>query len=222
MPRAAANNASTRSELSMPIGIEDEDIVAAIRQRGLDISSVWDLVHARTPYPEAIPVLIERLSALRDRDTVEGVVRALTVKEARPAAGRALVEALKQRIGDTSPRAASLRWAIANALTVVATQDLAAELRALLANPGTGSARQMLAIALGNLKDSQGVPLLIGLLHDEEVVGHAVMALGELKAIEARASLSSLADHPRAWVRKEVAKALKKIDAAARRPGGNQ
>ncbi|MEO0249525.1 MAG: hypothetical protein ABIN58_08295, partial [candidate division WOR-3 bacterium] len=63
---------------------EDQVIVCALRdEAGLEVSSVWDLVNTSEPYPEAIPVLIKLLSQIEEPHMKEGIVRALTVKEAR-------------------------------------------------------------------------------------------------------------------------------------------
>ena len=50
------------------------------------------------------------------------------------------------------------------------------------------------------------------MLDDEDVAGHAVMALGRLKARPARSAIERRLDDSRPWVRKEVKKALLKID----------
>ena len=55
----------------------------ALRFAGLRVSSVFDLVNARSKYPAAVPVLLRLLPKLKNHIVREGAVRALTVKEAR-------------------------------------------------------------------------------------------------------------------------------------------
>jgi len=70
----------------------------------------------------------------------------------------------------------------------------------------------MLALALAHMQDPRAVTVLLDLLEDEQVVGHAVMALGKLKAPAARVRLKELTQHPIDWVGKEAKKALASID----------
>jgi HEAT repeat protein len=191
---------------------EDRLLVDRIREKGLSISSVWDLVHTREAYPEAISVLIEMLPKLKEISIREGVIRALTVKEAAPAAARPLIDEFYRLLGNNTPQGSTTRWAIANALTVVARADSVDAILQLIALPASECARQMLALTLGKLKDRRAVPILVELLEDDQVVGHAASALGMLKAPEARAALLERKNHPRTWVRKEVEKAILKID----------
>lgn len=195
---------------------DKEMVVTALRRCGLNVSSVWRLVNTSEVYGDAVPVLIEMLGKVEDLGEVEGIARALTVKEARPLAAPPLIAKFRRLIDDRSERAGAVRWAIANALTVVADKELTDDIVELLALPESGSARQMLALALGKLKAEKAVPLLIELLKDEQVVGHAADALGKIKAKEAKIPLEQLISHPRTWVRNEVKKALERIQAGPR------
>jgi HEAT repeat protein len=70
----------------------------------------------------------------------------------------------------------------------------------------------MLAVALGNMsKASAVVDVLLELLKDDEVAGHAIIALGNLKAGAAREAIQVFLKDPKPWVRKEAEKALKAI-----------
>lgn len=55
-------------------------LVAELHAVGLDVTSVWDLVNTDTPYPSALPILLQYLEAgdLPDR-VLEGVGRSLAV-----------------------------------------------------------------------------------------------------------------------------------------------
>ena len=52
---------------------------------------------------------------------------------------------------------------------------------------------------------------LIGLLSDDDVVGHVVKAVGVSRTREARSGVEWLLNHPKAWVRKEAKKAIVKL-----------
>lgn len=199
--------------------LEDRRVVAALRKAGVEVESIYDLVNSREPYPEAVPVLLQLLPDVRESVIKEGVVRALTVKEARGIAARPLIVEFKsippQR--EEIDGEQLLKWTLGNALSVVADDGVFGEIVDLLREKRHGQSRQMLALALGKMKDPRAVDVLLELLGDEDVAGHAIMALGRLKAKKARAKIESFLTHPKAWVRKEAKKAIAKINKASSR-----
>ena len=62
---------------------DDRKVALALQQAGVEVNSVFDLVNARRAYPQAIPSLLKCLAEINEPVIKEGVVRALTVKEAR-------------------------------------------------------------------------------------------------------------------------------------------
>jgi len=61
----------------------EQPIVEDLRQAGQDVSSVWDLVNTSTPYPDALPVLLEHLRRGGYPDRVmESLGRAIAVRPA--------------------------------------------------------------------------------------------------------------------------------------------
>lgn len=193
--------------------LEDRRICQALRGVGIQVNSIWDLVHTSQSYPEAIPLLIEMLQSAKSDAVVEGIVRSLTVKEARGVAAGPLLKLFKD-YPTSDPMHQSTKWAIGNVLSEVADNRVFEEIAELVMDKRHGTSRQMLVIALGNMKDSRATPLLVDLLDDEEVVGHALVALGKLKDRGARQTIEKFLSHPNAWVRKEASKALSKIDKA--------
>jgi HEAT repeat protein len=188
-----------------------------LRAAGVPFSDVWELVNARTQYKAAIPVLIDWLRNIEQRvpgpdqpRVREGLVRALSVSAARPAAAQALIEEFRNA-PDRSET--GLGWVAGNALSVVADDSVFEEIAALAQNPRYGKARQMIVWGLGRSKDPRAVPLLVGLLGDGDVAGHAVMALAKLRPPGVRPAVMRLLDHPQALVRREAAKALARLPA---------
>lgn len=110
---------------------------------------MWDLVNAKRSYPTAIPVLSAYLQRVHHPLLREGIARALTVPEARGIAGRVVLSEL-QRPPDQSPH--SVRWVLANALTVVADETMADEIERLIANNDYGDVRERLTTALRKLR----------------------------------------------------------------------
>jgi len=77
-----------------------------------------------------------------------------------------------------------------------------------------GKAREMIVVGLGNMKDGRAIPPLLDLLKDDIVSGHAIVALGRLRAPSAPPHVLPFLKHPKAWVRKEARKVIERIDKA--------
>lgn len=191
-----------------------EQFLDELAKIGLNIKSPWDLVNKPAPPTKAIPLLVEWLEraeteiAEAERQSFrEALVRSLTIKQARRVATPALLKEFRR------PEATmEYRWAVGNALEVVADETVANELIELARGRRWGQARQMVVLALaraGNSPELRNV--LVELLQDEEVVGHAIMALGKLKNAESTSAIEKYLDHPNAWIRKEARKALAKL-----------
>jgi hypothetical protein len=177
---------------------------------GYRVNTIGELVQGKTEYRSAIPILLRWLPRISDPRVKEDIVRTLSVPWAKPAAAPVLMEEFRKADN------AGLRWAIANGLAVIADDSVFEDLVRLVQDKGFGKAREMLALALGNMHDPRAVAVLMGLVEDEDVVGHAIMALGKLKAPVARTRLQELTGHPVEWIRKEAKKALANIAESPR------
>lgn len=184
-------------------------VIAELVQNGFPVTSLDELLSGSINYQNAIPLLMKWLPKVSNSRVKESLVRCLAVEEAKPRAAQLLVDEFRKARG---PSDDSLRWAIGNTLSVIADDSVFEDVVALLRNPEFGTSREMLAIALGNMSDERATDVLIELLGDPDVAGHAVVGLGKLKAKEARPKIEPFLEHPKAWVRKEAKKALAKID----------
>lgn len=191
-------------------------ILAELAKLGIRVESLDDLVNKPIDYRVTIPLLLKWLPKVSNLDVKETLVRALTVKWAKPMAARPLIEEFRK-----APEAEELglKWAIGNALSEVADDSVFDDIVGLVRDKRHGRAREMLAVALGNMKDPRAVDVLIELLDDEEVAGHAVLALRKLAPPEARSAIERFVDHPKTWVRNEARRALAKIDKKLARAG---
>ena len=185
-------------------------VLADLAAAGFPVESVADLFNLKINYKRAIPVLLSWLPKVSDPAVKEDIIRAVSVEWARPAAARLLIREFDKPENATD---ASLLWAIGNALAVVADDSVFNEIVRLITDRRLGKAREMLALALGNMKDPRASQILVDLLQDEEVAGHAVMALGNVKAKHARPAVERLLTHPKEWVRKEARKALARMES---------
>jgi hypothetical protein len=128
-------------------------IVADLASIGCIVDSVWDLVNTSEPYPEAIEVLIRHLGGPYEVEILQGIARALTVKEARGSPAREILKELhRRRIDGTAPLRSELRWVLANALTVVADDSMANEIKEMLADPENSDIEERLRLAYKALR----------------------------------------------------------------------
>ena len=76
------------------IAREDADeLIEALKKVGLWVEDLWEFINTRDRYTEAIPLLIQYLPKLKDKDSIEAVIRALTIKEAKGIACKAVITA---------------------------------------------------------------------------------------------------------------------------------
>jgi HEAT repeat protein len=196
--------------------LTERELVADLRDIGVPVRSVWDLVNTDQPYDQALPVLVSWLRRLRDVDTgqreyravYEGVVRALGVKKARPLAARPLVEEF-WRIDDNS-----IRWTIGNTLDLLADQSMVDDLLNIVREPRFGASRQMVVRALGRVGKGRPevVETLVGLLADDDLTLHATDALARLGATDARQRVQELLHDNRAAVQRAARSAIRTFD----------
>ncbi len=175
---------------------------------GLSCSSIDGLRRSGVHYERAVPILIAWLPLITDPGLKEAVVRALSVPWARPVAAQPLIAEFLKAPGQGS----GLKWAIGNALSVVADDSVFDNLAALVRDKRHGKAREMLAVAIGNMRDPRAVDLAIELLGDDEVAGHTLMAIGKLGAQKARPVVEPFLNHPKAWIRAKAKRVLARLD----------
>lgn len=174
---------------------------------GYALDSVSDLRSSGLRYREAIPVLLRFLELAEDAATREEIVRALSVPWAKSEALDPLIQAFRD-VPRTGVREDLLRWAIGNALEVIWDDSRYDDLAALVTDTSFGMARQMVVLGMAKSKRVEAGEVLVQLLKDPDVNGHAVSALKKLKFQPAREGLELMLNDSRAWVRKEAKRAL--------------
>lgn len=193
---------------------DSEKINNSLLEVGIKVDSVYDLVNTSMSYPEAIQPLIEDLKNIQDVYIKEGIIRALTVKEAKGIANNPLFEEYnKTNVISNS----GIRWVIGNAFTVIIRAEDVDRILEIVSNKVNGISRQMFVMALGKIKSRKAdiENVLIDLLDDDDVCTHAINTLGKLKSVKTKPLLMTLTEHSRPLVRKEAVKALKKIEKEA-------
>lgn len=190
------------------IVIDDNKICEELAKIGINVAGVYDLVNSKASYPEAIPVLVNLLQYdFSNEKAQEGIVRALTVKEAIGIANKSLL-----RLYEVTPKAQNLfRWTIGNAFTVVMTREDVPDVLRIVRSKGNGMSRQMFVLALGKFNNPEIERTLIELLDDDEVVIQAISALRKVKSVEAIPIMERLANSPRQIIRNLAKQYLRKV-----------
>jgi len=192
----------------MTMEAEADKIKSELEKVGISINDIYDLVNTDKPYPTAIPVLLNLLQeGIKHIGLKEGIVRALAVKEAIGKASSVLISEYNRTPKDKM----LLRWAIGNTIYTTITKDDVDSILPIVQDKKNGMSRQMFVAALGKVKSKKTEDVLINLLEEEEVAPHALGALGSMKSNKAREKITMLINHPKALIRKEALKALKKI-----------
>jgi HEAT repeat protein len=107
----------------------------------------------------------------------------------------------------------ALAWAAGNALGVVADDSCYTDIVDVSRDASLGPARQMVvARALARMSQPEATTVLLALLDDPDVSGHAIAGLAGRRDERARPAFERYANDNRAWVRKEAEKGLARLD----------
>lgn len=196
-----------RIALEKALREEEIELVNDLNLAGLNVSSVWDLVNSNSKYPNAVPILLTHLIKDYSEKNKEGIVRALAVKEAIGKVNPILIAEYNR----TSKDKTFLRWAIGNAIYTTIIEEDVESILPIVQDETNGTSRQMFVSALGTVKSEKAEDVLITLLDEGEVMLQALEALGRMGSKKAKDKISILTNHPKALIRKESQKALKKI-----------
>ncbi len=145
---------------------EYKGLIDELADLDIKIDSIWDLVNTKNKYPKAIPVLMKYLPLVNYVRNKEGIVRALTVPEAKGLVVPLLVKEYLQLPNDKE----NLRWVIGNAVNATITKGEVANIFPIVLNKENGSSRQMFVAALGKIKTDNVKSVLLQLSNDDDKV----------------------------------------------------
>lgn len=185
--------------------LDREKFLNDIRAKGVEISNINDLMKLDKRYKDLVPIFVEHLRNIDDESDKEFLVRCLGVKGFNEA-----TEQLLSEFNNTDK--VTYKWAIGNTLSVIEDKSKLNELLEIVQNKEHGIARQMIVIAIGKMKAKEAFPVLLNLLKDEDVVGHAIDALSYYKDPTVIPYLEPLTSHSVGWVKKEAFKVIKKLN----------
>lgn len=180
-------------------------IVDELRAGGFTVHSIDELRESGVKYGSAIPILLEWLPRLTNDDAKQSVVRALSVPWASPETVHALINEFRTNTPSVNDPA-GLGWIVGNALGIVARGSDYEIIEGLVTDRSFGINRQMIVQELWRWKDARVMQTLLSLLDDDDVNGHATIALAKLQDQGAREGLASMTSDHRTWVRNAAKK----------------
>lgn len=211
-------------------GSDAYGLAADLKRAGIDTSGFGEFASRSVPeagiepprfdYESAMQILIKWLPLVETSELKEVIARGMTGESSAMGAGaKALLNEFRRAPIDD----VGLKWAIGNALSTLADPSLSDDLIELLQDPRHGTGRQMLCEALRRTKDPRAPDVLISLISDADMSGHAIAALRDygpktslpyLK--KARPALENvLLDRRSSDLAKRMArKSLERLDAA--------
>lgn len=190
-------------------------IIQELNSLGVTVAHVYDLgvgKHITKPlFMTALPVLLKWLPLVSHAGMKDTIVRVLGVRWSAPSALLPLITAFRTWAGTSD----SVMWAIGDSLSRIANDTVFEEVVALACDKQYGKSREMLTLALARMRNPLAVDILIELLQDDEVAGHAVMALGKLRNHRAAKAIEPFTRHSKTWIRREAKKALIRVGVTA-------
>jgi HEAT repeat protein len=192
---------------------QDTLVTSALQSVGERCDSIYDYVNGKTFRDErSINVLISLLPIVTDYRIKEGIVRALNDPIARGKAEKPLIREFKNLPNDESSE--TLRWAIGATLGSLDLRVVTADVLEIVSDTRFGFTRQMMIHDLNKLHDDRVIPILINLLQDESVRGHAIQALRKARAQSAIDHIQLYTTDKNPWIRrtaKTAVAALRKL-----------
>ena len=185
--------------------LDKEKLLQEIREKGVEVSSINDLMKINMKYRDLIPILLRYLNDVPDENDKEFIVRCLGVK--------GFIEASKPLISEFyKSKNITFKWAIGNSLSIISDINSIPELIKIAQEKEHGIARQMIVEGLGVYKKDDIKAVLISLLKDDEVVGHAISGLSKTGDKTLIKYIEPFLTYKVKWIRNEACKAIKKLE----------
>ncbi len=157
---------SLAKQIAVERAKEHQGLTNELANVGINITTIWDLVNTKSKYSIAIPILLKHLEFNYSDKIKEGIVRALTVPEAK---GIVVPQLLKEYLKLPNDKD-DLKWVIGNAVNVTITKNEVADIFPIVLDKKNGLSRQMFVAALGKIKTEKVKEVLLKLVNEEDKV----------------------------------------------------
>ena len=197
---------------------ERAEIQADLASKGILMEQFpYDLYTNKELWLSCVPTIKEWIFKVKSNDVFETLIRLLAIPPLKKTSTAKEIIGQFYRPGLNS----SNKWTIGNTMSIIANDEVLDDIIEIIDDKSNGQAREMFAVALGNMKDPKVVPYLVNLLDDEDLTGHAIMGLSKLKADSTIDDIRKAENHPRPWVRKEAQKTVRKFEKIIAKQAAN-
>lgn len=187
--------------------LDKEKLMQEVREKGVEITNINDLMKINMKYRDLVPILLRYLNDVTDESDKEFIIRCLGVK--------GFVEASKPLVSEFyKSNNETFKWAIGNSLSIISDIDSIQDLIKIAQEKEHGIARQMIVDGLGKYKTDDVKAVLVNLLNDDDVVGHAISGLSKTEDKTMIKYIEPFLKYKVKWVRNEASKAIKKLEKA--------
>lgn len=184
---------------------ETAPLLVELRERGYPLESLGEIREAYAPFPEdVVAALLGWVGRMSDPVLQSQIIRELAHSRA-PFDVTVLLRLFESSESD------DVRWAIANTLAELRPVGAEEWIASALQNRQYGRAREMLPLALARIAPRDQANRVITEVF-EQMPGHAALGLGESGGAEELDFLLAHSKHERGWVKKELVRAIRRIE----------
>jgi hypothetical protein len=140
-------------------------LVQELRAAGAQVSSAWDLVNTKKPYPQLLPILFAHLDRPCPARVREGIARALAVPESR----WLWDELVNRYLAETDTTTHGMKWALHLAVAAAADVSVLDPLIRLACDQRHGRNRALFVDALARIDHSKAKAALAELASDPDL-----------------------------------------------------
>jgi HEAT repeat protein len=140
-------------------------LVQDLRGAGAQISSVWDLVNTKKPYPQLLPILFAHLDRPYPDRVREGIARALATRDSRSL----WKELVNRYLAQSDTNTNGLKWALHLAIAAAADVTVLDTLIRLACDRRHGRNRALFVDALARINDPRAKATLEELADDPDL-----------------------------------------------------
>ena len=188
--------------------LNSEKLLQEVRCKGIEVSEINELIKISNEHKDVVPILLRHLQDIDDGDDKEFLVRCLGVHGFTEASQPLIQEFYKSR-------KLTFKWTIGNTLSIIQDKNILSELVKIVQEKEHGISRQMFVVSLGKFKNDRNVKdVLISLLKDDDVAGHAIIAIRKIGDVELAEYIEPFLEHKKGWIRNEAKKTIEKFNKA--------
>lgn len=186
--------------------IDEEMLMQDVKNKGYSIESMHELELITKKEKDLVPVIIKHIKLVEPINLKEWLLGCIKK--------RGLYEAsdfLLKEFKDSNDKL--YQWSIGDALEIIKDPSICDELITIAVDKSYGRARERIVAALGYYKENIKIrKILVDLLEDKDVTGHALEALKKCGEKEDITFIEPYLLHKNAWIRKEAEQAIKQIN----------